>query len=174
MEIHYEKDNMKDRKLVTSGPRDRQLKQMRSAVAQDQSSLIESLISQISDLKVKLASKQEPVYEDINSSIAEAVVNETKHLNTEIDRLKDKVSSLEDIIKSKDETILALRSNVNVDVSEIKSDRPQIGTVYIDPSEGKTSFEKHVEVENTISVNEEPVSDKLNKLRGILGNKKGL
>jgi hypothetical protein len=193
MGIIYNKEHLtKDRRVMPSGPRDRQIKQISQISNSDQSLLIEELRSQINKLQEQLENKPISAVsytaEQIDNMIIETVKSETENLKAQ--HLHEK-NNLHHIIESKEEIIKQLKENYNNNSglteerivallseatknlslnseSSIKSDRPTMETVFVDPIEKEMNVEKHFEVE--VSINEKiQLDDKVNKLKGLLG-----
>ena len=121
MGIRYDKELItKDRRIMTSGPRDRQRKQqMQSIVLPDQSGLIDELRAQIAKLQAKIDSAPAGGYtaEQVNEEIEKAIKAETADLRAklEIERnnsknLRDEILQLNSKIKDRDKTIESLNS----------------------------------------------------------------
>lgn len=132
MGITYNKKlQTKDRSVVPTGPRDRQLKQAQALSGQD--SLIKELRSQIETLTHKLGSKKsiEGYTEDqVNEEIAKAIKVETaslreKHKSSKnefslrLSFLEEKVVSLTEVVKRKDLEIDRLREEGRVNERQI-------------------------------------------------------
>jgi len=127
--------------------------------------------------------------EDFNEALEKALLKEINNLEKEYKvQLKEKdtiIKSLKESIKIKEDTIEALQkalSNIptnitvsttsNSDVVSSKdtsiSDRPAIQEEIIDPSEDP-ELESHITIESTVEDNSEIMSNKLDKLKNILG-----
>lgn len=125
MGLTYNKEfQSKDRRIMTSGPRDRQLKQalQSSMVTSDQSLLVEELRSQINKLQEQLDKKINVVgytAEQVNDEIMKAVKAETQKLQDRNDALAREISSYVDIIKNKDILIQSLTNNQSISDSRL-------------------------------------------------------
>lgn len=194
MGITYNKEfKPKDRKVMPSGPRDRQIKQVSQISNSDQSLLINELRSQIFKLQEQLENRPNTTSgytaEQVDEEIIKAVKSETEKLRTQHEYEKN---NLQLIINSKEEIIQHLKSNQsnNLGITEdkiasiileatknissnsgspIKSDRPRMETVFIDPIEKNSNIEKHFIVEEISVDNKIQLNDKENKLKGLLG-----
>lgn len=96
---------------------------------------------------------------------------ELKHENA---LLKEKISGLEEVIKSKDSIIETLK-NIQVvykggeEVAPLDTGRPQMESVFVDPSETK-SMESFIEIKEVSQENDKiNMNDKVNKLKNLLG-----
>ena len=193
MGLTYNKEfRSKDQRVAPSSPRDRQIKQVSQISNYDQSLLIEELRSQIMKLQEQLESKLTSTggytAEQVDNMIIETVKSETENLKAQ--HIHEK-NNLHHIIESKEEIIKQLKENYNNNsglteerivalLSEatknlslnseilVKSDRPTMETIFVDPIEKEMNVEKHFEVE--VSINEKiQLDDKVNKLKGLLG-----
>lgn len=137
MVIKYNKSKItKDRRIVTSGPADRQRKQALVDMGSFDAALIEDLKEQIAFLKEQLEKKPEVVSgtytpEQVDEEIVKAVKSETAELRAKNEILSNKnkellsvhekeISSLKAIIKNKEEMIQQLRENSNNGMDENK------------------------------------------------------
>ncbi len=177
---------------MPTGPRDRQIKQVTQISNSDQSSLIEELRSQINKLQEHIENRSDSVgytAEQVDEEIVKAVKFELANIKAqheiEKNKLQSKIESLEETIqylKSNqnnnsaltEERILSLLSEATKNLSfntdsEIKNDRPQMETVFVDPIEKETNLEKHFEVEEVSMDRKVQLDDKVNKLKGLLG-----
>lgn len=221
MGITYNKEyKSKNRSIVTTGPRDHQRKQAMSPVMSDQSDLIIELREQIKELKSKINEQgslftSEQVNDEIIKSVkAETMSMQTKHevdgikRDLETDNLKSKIvritaehdkeiSSLKDIVKTKEEMIEQINVNQDV-VSDNKltillteatkkiddmtmqlytykngdvpeSDRPKMETVFVDPIEKETKVEQHFDAKSESATKKVNMNDKVNKLKSLVG-----
>lgn len=194
MGITYNKEfKPKDRRVMPSGPRDRQIKQVSQISNSDQSLLINELRSQIFKLQEQLENRSNTTSgytaEQVDEEIIKAVKSETEKLRTQHEYEKN---NLQHIIDSKDEIIQHLKSsqNNNSGIKEdkiasiileatknlssnsevlVKSDRPRMETVFIDPIEENSNIERHFVVEEISVDNKIQLNDKENKLKGLLG-----
>lgn len=193
MGLTYNKEfKSKDRRIMPTGPRDRQIKQTGQILGSDQSLLIDELRSQISKLQEQLDNKSN-IYgytpEQVDEEIVKAVKFETLNLRTqheiEKSKLQNKIESLEETIQQfkdnqnnnsglTEERIMSLLSeatknlSINIDTS-VKSDRPQMETIFVDPIEKEINVEKHFEVREEPMNEKIQLDDKVNKLKGLLG-----
>ena len=225
MGFTYNKNIPKDRIIVSSGPRDRQLKHARDVAnsIQGNSGLVSELRSQIEKLNKQLeansASMTGYTASQVDDEIIKAIKAETANMKSkqdaELSILKSKiesinlemttskevyekeVSSLKDIINSKDDMIKQLLENkqptsdnkliellgestkkieamaaqisMNTTGEMPDSGRPKMETVFVDPIENESKVEKHFDIED-ISVKEKiQMDDKVNKLKNLIG-----
>jgi rRNA-processing protein FCF1 len=124
MGITYNKQLVtKDRRVMPSGPRDRQMKQkMQQAAVVDNSALIEELRHQITTLQNKLDSAPQGGYtaEQVNDEIEKAIKAETADLKAKVkiaesevkglnQELNNTVKAYESRLKEKDDLIKELK-----------------------------------------------------------------
>jgi hypothetical protein len=98
-----------------------------------------------------------------------------KDQEKELDSRKDIINSLEIKLEAKDEVIEALKARTigEGEVFVEDSDRPEMETVFIDPTEqGKNKMESFIEVEEESITAKEEVDDKVNKLKNLIGSVK--
>ena len=226
MGFTYKKEfTPKDRRIVTSGPRDRQLKQamITSGVVTDNSGLVNELRSQIAKLNKQLEDKPKSTEgytaEQVDEEIVKAIKVETAELKTkyEVEKValqnqienihkdielakethKKEISSLKDVIKSKDVIIqqlldskpqtsdnkliellgdttkkiedMAIQMSMHQTGEMPDSDRPKMETVFVDPIEKESKIEKHFEVEDVSVKEKAQMDDKVNKLKNLMG-----
>jgi len=102
MGLTYNKETItKDRRVVTSGPRDRQIKQQQQATASNDASDIEELKAQVNALKEASGSQVTNMTSDqINSEIALAIQEETDKLRKSMAQLMTDKVNLEIKIKT--------------------------------------------------------------------------
>jgi len=194
MGLTYNKEfKPKDRRIMPTGPRDRQIKQIAQVSNSDQSLLIEELRTQINKLQEQLEKKSDAnvgyTSEQVDEEIIKAVKFETLSLRTqheiEKNKLQNKIESLEETLQQfknnqnnnnslTEERILSIISeatkntSLNSDLS-MSGGRPQMETVFVDPIEKETNLEKHFEVEETSTDSKIQLDDKVNKLKELLG-----
>jgi len=197
MGLTYNKEfQSKDRRVMISGPRDRQLKQsLQAASSPDQTLLIEELRSQIGRLQEQLDKKisvvDGPTDDQINEEIIKAVTFETQKLQDRNNTLSREIAAYIDTIQNKDILIQSLTNNqsvlenmvaetnkrmesiisqisLNQGSAIVESNRPKMETVFVDPIEGVKNVEKHFEVEESVDERVQ-MGDKFNKLKGLLG-----
>lgn len=199
MGIMYNKEiKSKDRLISNMSPRDRQIKQ--TVQINDNSSLISELRDQISRLQNQLSNSNVSGYtpEQVNEEIIEAVKSETVSLRSKIDSLEKELSSCREIIRSKDEIIAQLKSQDTINSNKlteyimeankkiedlsiqiayskneeiINSNRPKMEKVFIDPTSEKTVIEKCFTIDNVSTNDKVQMENKVNKLKGLFGNK---
>jgi hypothetical protein len=188
MGIVYNKEfQSKDQRITHSSPRDRQIKQIAQISNTDQSLLIEELRSQISKLQGQLEKRSDAscgyTAEQVDEEIIKAVKAETLNLKTqheiEKNKLQSKIESLEDTIKNNnssltEEKIMHLLTEATKNLSShsggiIKSDRPQMETVFVDPAETDGKIEHHINIIETSLLEKEDMNSKVSKLKGLLG-----
>lgn len=191
MGIPYNKT--KDRRIITTGPRDHQLRHSLGLVKSDQSSLIEELRSQIKVLTDRL--EQKPVFtnEQVNNEISNAIKEETAFLKekfaSEISLLKEEIVNLKRIIDNKNKFIEELISGESNTMNKLSSklaelvntgnhvstycesvDRPAMNTVFVDPIDKAIEVETHIDIKEISStVKKKDLDEKTKKLRNILG-----
>jgi hypothetical protein len=188
MAITYNKQVVKkDRSIQSRGPRDHQ---RRSGLGAVDSNIIDELKNQVLELQNQLNKNVGNVSgEEIDAKIIEAVQEETEFLKKkhilEIDALKEKVKNLQDVIKEKDALIEQLKTS-NSSISEDKlaellsnvsggavvnssDNRPKMETKFIDPVEDKKDVESHIDIKEEKSSSGESISNKVNKLKSLLG-----
>lgn len=183
MGLTYNKEFVsKDRRLSTSGPRDRQLKQTLVSNNTLDSDIINALRSQIADLQSKLSVDRVGYTDDqVNDLIYKAVKEQTTVLLEKINTLEMLVSSLRDVISAKDDALSAMKSHIDSnklttvlsDIDSVAVGRPVMDSVYVDPLEtnsdsGMTSF---IDVDSQAGDANSLVNNKVNKLKNLLGNK---
>lgn len=121
MAITYNKQVItKDRRVMTSGPRDRQIKQqLANQPGGDNSGLVEELRNQIAELKLQLKDTPQGGYtaDQVNEEIEKAIKAETAELRAKLEikehsarSLNTEISRLEAELVEKKETIKELRS----------------------------------------------------------------
>lgn len=121
MGIKYNKEIVtKDRRVMPSGPRDRQRKQqLQSVVTSDQSELIAELRSHINELQFRLDKAPTGGFtaEQVDAEIYKAIKEETSSLKAKYNAEKSKVvelekeiASLKSILKGKEEVIEQLKT----------------------------------------------------------------
>lgn len=189
MGIVYNKEfQSKDNRITHSSPRDRQIKQIAQISNTDQSLLIEELRNQISNLQKQLEEKSNTycgyTAEQVDEEIIKAVKSETLNLKTqheiEKNKLQTRIELLEETIKNNnnsnltEDRIIQILSEATKNLSfhpelSIKSDRPQMETVFVDPAEINNKIEHHINITETSLLEKEDMSSKVNKLKGLLG-----
>ncbi|RKZ10833.1 hypothetical protein DRQ25_01625 [Candidatus Fermentibacteria bacterium] len=110
--------------------------------------------------------------------------NETTEVNNKLvmaeakfETLTDKIASLEEIIKTKDDAIEAIKNApptyVHGDGAVVVEDpdRPKMEKAYIDPleSDAGAAMEPHITVEDVKTTDKINVNDKVAKLKGLMG-----
>ena len=103
---------------------------------------------------------------------------DTKESLARIAKLESTVESLNKVIEGKEETIEVLKSRPNILMADgvlpeyedvNKSDRPQMEEHYIDPSATDTDYKSNITVEDVRDTQKEDMSNKVNKLKDLLG-----
>jgi hypothetical protein len=123
MGLTYNKEfKSKDRRIMPTGPRDRQIKQTGQILGSDQSLLIDELRSQISKLQEQLDNKSSIsgyTPEQVDEEIVKSVKLETLNLKTQHEIEKNK---LQNKIEFLEETILQFKNNQdnNIGITEEK------------------------------------------------------
>jgi hypothetical protein len=188
--VYNKKFQSKDQKVMPTGPRDRQLRQVSQISGVDQSLLIEELRSQINKLQEQIENRPDSISEytaeQVDDEIIKAVKSETEKLKTqheiEKNKLQNKIELLEDTIKHlkennnsslTEERIISLLSEATKNMSFnsepiIKNERPRMETVFVDPTE-ISSIEKHIVIPEVSILEKEDMNSKVNKLKGLLG-----
>lgn len=190
MGLTYNKEYVpRDKRIITSGPRDKQLKQRmkNEGTSNISSELIEPLKEQITSLHDKLTNREINGYTDeqVNNMMEKVVREETKKLNDEIINLKE-------IIKNKDELIDALRKqdadynkltallseatkklrSSGIVTEEHEPGRPKMEEVFVDPTVPTDGMmESHIGIDATPGSEKQQMDDKVNKLKTLLGAK---
>ena len=165
----------KDRILFSSGPRDLQQKQLQKSTTNDVSAeLLESLQSQIKLLKEQL--EQTTISDSkLNDEIADTIKNETRKYKEQLVELESENIRLKDSIQNKDILIEQLRNlksleNVKTTTEDKDPDRPEIETKLIDPVEKDLGgAESHIKIEQLTLKEKDNMSDKVGKLKKLLG-----
>lgn len=173
MAINYNKKT-KDRRIFSSGPRDLQRKQLqKSTTDETQVKLLESLQFQIKLLKEQLEKNSIPD-NVLNDEIVETIKKETSKYKEQVVKLKNENTRLKDSIQNKNiliEQLRKLNSWELVKAAEDKDpDRPKIETTLIDPVEKDLDgAESHIKTEQLILKEKDNMSDKVSKLKKLLG-----
>lgn len=185
MGISYNKEyRSKDRRIMPTGPRDRQVKHTNQIMSPDQS-LIMELKTHINNFQEQLQNKSPNSYtdNDLNTEIEKAIKTETASLKSkhevEINKLLSKVESLEKEIKHKDEMIQYLKELKSSGLVSYNNDhhdrtlesnfRPKMQEVYIDPSESTGKMEGNITIADEPATNSDNMLNKVSKLKGLLG-----
>jgi hypothetical protein len=185
MGLTYNKEFVsKSSRLSASGPRDRQLKQSSLTTGSGiDIELISDLKSQISSLQSQLRSVATSGYTDdqVNDLIYKSVKEQTASLSDKVLHLETVIASLNEVISAKESTILALKSLIDSnklttvisDSHVVVDSRPVINTVYVDPidSDSDQDMVSFIAVDSQVGETSDTVSDKVNKLKNLLGNK---
>ena len=187
MGIFYGKElTTKDRRIMPTGPRDRQLKHARDMAASvGQFALVDELRSQIGILTDKLSNVQSTsVYTDeqVNEALAKSIKAEVETINikhdlelskfkNEVSNLNSKIDSLNEIIKIKDDIINQLKTSgiSNIEAGAGLPNAPVMENVFIDPIDRESNVEKHIDIISEI--NREKIDEKTKKLKSIFGGK---
>jgi len=190
--VAIEYNKKKDRVVYGGGPRDLQRKQQQlQAVSNPEfyESIITDLKDQLKDVTAELMKRgpydpskkftAEEFDAELNKQAAELIINadklkvENKTLAEDLGQAIEKIKELEIKLESKDEVITALKSR-SVGEGEVfieDTDRPEMETVFIDPTEvGQNKMKSHINVKDTDS--KEDVNSKVNKLKGLIGSVK--
>ena len=187
MTIEYNKK--KERILYGGGPRDLQRKQQTQTVqAVSSPEFYETIIK---DLKDQLRTVTEEVMrrgnvdpskkftaEEFDEELVKQVgtmMADFEKAKKETKELSNKVVALEAKLEAKDEVISALKSRT-VGEGEVfveDSNRPEMKTVFIDPTEaGQNRMESHIKVEEESITAKADIDDKVNKLKNLIGSVK--
>lgn len=193
MGLTYNKQfRSKDQRTTPAGPRDRQIKQIAQINNLDQTLLIEELRSQINKLQERTEYKSDSLCytaEQVDEEIIKAIKSETEALKVQHElektKLQNKIELLESTIQELKNsrgnnsdlteekiTFLILEAaknlNFNSDMS-IKNNRPQMETVFVDPTEIDKAIENHISISEILPIEKEDMNSKVNKLKGLLG-----
>ena len=187
MGITYnKKDIIKNRRLMTTGPRDMQRKNKMGFAEESQAELIKEFKEQVRTLQDKLS--QEPrsnsglfTPEQVDDEIIKAVQSETSSLKIDYERkikkielenveLKNEIIRLKEKIDSKDELIQQLKETPTI-YDEKDDDRPQIETVFVDPLERvEKEVESYITVEDVTPDQKEDMFEKVGRLKELIGD----
>lgn len=91
--------------------------------------------------------------------------------------LEAEVNNLKSVIDGKNETIEVLKSRpvnvvagTSIEVPTVSdTDRPQMDSAFIDPSESEENYKANINVESVTNTQKVDTSNKVNKLRDLLG-----
>jgi hypothetical protein len=133
-------------------------------------SRIEELTIENSDLKSAKTSAGMYSEDELNDIVNTEVIKALESngvVSPELSQLKEKIISLQELIKTKDEVISILKADRNnADVVGVTANRPTIDDNIVDPSED-IDIKAHITVREDISTVD--MSDKLSKLKIALG-----
>lgn len=197
--LDYRKPKEGRVRSVGSSPRDRQMRVSSGVDNHEEVtyllSQIDKLNKELDRLKTKSNNPNSISDEELNSIIVREVEKEsekikygyelklTKYLS-EIESLRNEISLLKQTLKDKDSIINTLSETIKnsskvVYTNESGStiikeelDRPDIEPVVIDPTDGNNDLESFIEVDevsDTSIKNKAAMSEKLSKLKDILG-----
>ena len=187
MSIEYNK--RKERILYGGGPRDLQRKQQnQTGQAVSNPEFYENTIKDLKD-QLKIVTEEvmrrgnadpskkftaEEFDEELVKQVG-TIMTDFEKANKENKELKNKLISLEAKLEAKDEVISALKSRT-VGEGEVfveDSDRPEMETAFIDPTEqGKNILKSHITVNDISITAKEEVDEKINKLKNLIGSVK--
>ena len=172
MGLTYNKKSSKDRLILPRGPRDLQRRQLQQAsVDGSQEELLESLRSQIKLLQDQLNSSTVSDKE-LNDEIADVIKKETAKHRERINILENENSVLKSTIQNSEILIEQLK-HLNIADSKpevVDTERPKIEEAFIDPIERDfDSVESHIETKETVGMSKKDVTDKVGKLKKLLG-----
>lgn len=186
--ISYPKEFVKSdgRKLRSGGPRDLQRRQK---ITQSTESDITGLEKRFDSFKEELQKIQpqklpkeffspEQVDEEVRKAVEQAIAEVSNNTNKngdgleEIIQLKKEIAVLKQNLVGKEELIETLKSKVVVSGAEIVDhERPKMEQQFIDPLEkdaGK-GLKSHIDVTDTTESEKDNMSEKVNKLKNLLG-----
>ena len=179
--INYPKEFIKPdgRKLRSGGPRDLQRRQ---EVIQNKEIDIDELEKQFDKLKNELKKPQrqpegffspEQVDEEIRKAVEQAITEITQSDSSEeVNELKKEIAVLKQNLTGKKELIETLKHRTSTFVVEdVEPDRPKMEQQFIDPLEkdaGK-GLKSHIDITDVSTIETEDMSEKVNKLKGLLG-----
>lgn len=192
MSIKYHKPFKEGRALgLGRGPRDLQRdKILRPTVSVDNTDLVEELRAQINLLReelqnqkvqkgysaeefdVELIKTTKQIIIDVENKSKDKL-NKLKKIITDyeskIEILNNKLISAEEIIKTKDDSIAVLKTNVNA-IESTDPDRPQMEEAFVDPLEKgiDQNLELHIKIKEDIQ-GDTKVDAKVDKLKSLLG-----
>lgn len=191
MTIDYKKVYKKrdGRTLVASGPRNAQVRQndvVRTEV-DELSKLrkdIEELASNIpsnTSSDGAMAMKIDEAIEEISAELEQRYVDKISTLESLLEEKIEQIKKLEEKVDNKDRLIETLTNKISAAPviqsgaatdSTVESSRPSIDNVFIDPTSkgSEDRLESHVKVTKVDST-KPAVSDNINKLRSLMGNK---
>lgn len=181
-----------------SGPRDLQ-KRMNGNPSIEV--VIDELRLQVKRLTKELLTKQsakniitpERLDAEITKEVTIALENTKKEYKIIIDNLNNKVTSLKERLKSKNELIEVLKNEKEISIDSDKiariiseeiqkmsirtnsgfiNDRPQMEEVFIDPLDDNAgkSFKSYINIEDVSTNEKEKITDKVTKLKNLLGS----
>lgn len=120
-----------------------------------------------------------------DAEIMEQLRNENSKLKSENSALKEKISSKDELITQLKETettqlseeklaeiISAATKNIQINTSTeevVDTSRPQMETVFVDPTENESKAESHIVVEDISTTEKAEINNKLDKLKGLMG-----
>ena len=106
--------------------------------------------------------------EEVNDKVIKALEKELS-TNTEVVKLKEKLKSLEVLLVSKEELIVALSKSSSTynSVTTTTYDKPVIEETVVDPTDNKVKIKSYIKIKEEIKEN---MNDKVDKLKNILGD----
>lgn len=172
MGLTYNKKSNKDRLILPRGPRDLQRRQLQQAnVDEPQTELLESLRAQIKLLQNQLDSSAVSDKE-LNDEIADVIKKETAKHRERINVLENENSVLKSTIQNSEILIEQLKQIKIADskLEMVDTERPKIEEAFIDPIERDfDNVESHIETKETVGMSKKDVTDKVGKLKKLLG-----
>jgi len=186
MGLTYNKEYVpKDKRLASGGPRDKQMKYLKTSASNGVSDeLVSELRNKIELLQLKIDNSTQSGYTDeqVNSMISEVVKQQTTILEGKIVLLEDTVKHLRNTVVDKEVIIDSLKfqlSNSNKltvlidDHNVVNADsRPSMDTVFVDPLEEKfDNIESFIDISISHSDDKQQMDSKVNKLKNLLGSK---
>jgi chromosome segregation ATPase len=107
------------------------------------------------------------------SSLKNKIKELKSRLNT-VEILEEKLKHKDEIIKNKDDVIESLKRNISYDnIEDTIGDRPSIENIFVDPLEKNSgnALESFIKVDDLSHKEKEDISDKVNKLKNLIGGK---
>lgn len=133
------------------------------------------LSNKVTSLELEIKSLKEKIEEmKLNKKETIKIIDDLKTKLNTVAILEEKLKSKDDIIKSKDEIIETLKVNNSYNINEsFDTDRPSIENIFVDPLESGSgdALESFIKVEDLSHKEKEDISDKVNKLKNLIGGK---
>ena len=172
MAIKYNKPkNTKNRLIFPRGPRDLQRRQQQADVGGSQTELLEALRAQINLLQEQLNSSA-VADEKLNDEVSAIIKEETAKHKKRINQLENENEVLKAKIENSDVLIGQLRQlkTANIIQERMDFERPKIEAAFIDPIEiNLNDVESHIKTEEVAGSGKKEMSDKVSKLKKLLG-----
>ena len=160
------------RRLINSGPRAAQERLKR---LQEAESLNDLLHKQVEDLSKELLNSRLDNgalgCEDVNAIVVVEVNKAISELSSkhkmELETLKTLLEEKDKIIRQKDDIINMLGSIGYREPTKVDKSVPEIGTHFVDPDEGKQSFESHLANKEEVGVSSVDLKKTVDKLKNL-------